>query len=175
MNNNLFARIARAIANAMAHPGAFATALLLVVLWAAWGPSVNYSENWQLVINTSTTILTFLMVFLLQNTQNRDSRAMHIKLDELIRAVHGARTEMVDLENVTEEELTKYCNEFKNLHLHYARVLSKRGHNLELAVEDAEIESDAPAAAQARAKSKTRAKQAKASPVVVKAAATKRN
>ena len=155
--NNFFSRVARVTANGVAHPLSFVGALVIVLAWAAWGPFTNYSETWQLVINTGTTILTFLMIFLLQNTQNRDSRAMHIKLDELIRAVRGARTELVDLENVTEEELTRYCDEFKNLHLRYARVLAKRGRKLELVVDNAEIESDAPVAARARRKAARRA------------------
>ncbi|MEO6993592.1 MAG: low affinity iron permease family protein [Lacunisphaera sp.] len=125
--NDLFSRLARSAGVAVAHPLAFVAAVIGVVVWAAAGPALNYSENWQLVINTGTTILTFLMIFLLQNMQNRDSRAMQVKLDELLRAVHGARTELVDLENVTEEELAKYCAEFKNLHLRYAQALEKRG------------------------------------------------
>ena len=121
--HDLFTRLARTASSVVAHPLAFAAAVLSVIIWAACGPRLNYSENWQLVINTGTTILTFLMVFLLQNMQNRDSRAMQVKLDELLRAVKGARTELVNLENVTEEELTKYCEEFKTLHLHYTKVL----------------------------------------------------
>jgi low affinity Fe/Cu permease len=124
---DFFIRIARGASNLVAHPLAFISACACVVLWAAFGPALHYSGGWQLVINTGTTILTFLMVFLLQNTQNRDSRAMHIKLDELLRAVKGARTELVDLENVTEAELARYCEEFKNLHLRYAALLARRG------------------------------------------------
>src|SRR3954463_7870318 len=124
--HDFFARLARGSAAGVAHPLSFVTAVLLVAIWAALGPAFHYSETWQLVINTGTTILTFLMVFLLQNMQNRDSRAMQIKLDELLRAVKGARTELVALENVTEEELSRYCNEFKVLHLRYAKLLSKR-------------------------------------------------
>jgi low affinity Fe/Cu permease len=142
--NNIFLRIARATANGVAHPATFIVATLLVIAWALTGPALHYSENWQLVINTTTSVLTFLMIFLLQNTQNRDSRAMHVKLDELLRAVHGARTELVDLENVTEEELTKYCAEFKELHLKYAQVLAKRGKKIELIAEEATVEPKAP-------------------------------
>jgi low affinity Fe/Cu permease len=134
--NNLFTRIARSTANGVAHPVAFVGATLLVLAWAACGPSLHYSETWQLVVNTATSVLTFLMIFLLQNTQNRDARAMHVKLDELLRAVHGARTEMVDLENVTEEELAKYCDEFKTLHRKYAGVLAQRGQKLEILTDD---------------------------------------
>src|SRR3954469_10353831 len=124
--NDLFFRFARWSANLVAHPLAFGAACASVILWALAGPAFHYSASWQLVINTGTTIMTFLTVFLLQNMQNRDSRAMQVKLDELLRAMKGARTELVNLENVTEEELTRYCEEFKTLHLHYAKVLEKR-------------------------------------------------
>ncbi len=90
--------------------------------WGATGPIFQYSDTWQLVINTSTTIVTFLMVFVIQNTQNRDAKAIHLKLDELIRGVKGARTEMVALETCTDEELVAFQKEFEKLH---AR-LSKR-------------------------------------------------
>jgi len=140
--HDLFSRLARAASNLVAHPLAFVAAVLAVLIWAAFGPALNYSENWQLVINTGTTILTFLMVFLLQNMQNRDSRAMQVKLDELLRAVKGARTELVDLENVTEEELTRYCDEFKTLHLHYAKVLEKRGGKIEMTTKSTEVEME---------------------------------
>ena len=157
--HDLFARLARFASTIVAHPLAFATAVLSVIVWAAFGPALHYNENWQLLINTGTTILTFLMVFLLQNMQNRDSRAMQIKLDELLRAVKGARTELVDLENVTENELTAYCEEFRNLHLHYAKVLSKRGSKVQISAETAEI--DIPPSggkgASARAKNKASA------------------
>src|SRR3954465_11632681 len=139
---DLFTRLARGASTVVAHPLAFAAAVLIVIIWAAFGPLLHYSETWQLVINTGTTILTFLMVFLLQNMQNRDSRAMQIKLDELLRAVKGARTELVDLENVTEEELSRYCNEFKVLHLRYAKLLSKRRGKIQIEADAAELETD---------------------------------
>ena len=156
-SNNFFTRVARVTANGVAHPLAFVGALIVVLVWGVWGPVTHYSETWQLVINTGTTILTFLMIFLLQNTQNRDSRAMHLKLDELLRAVRGARTEMVDLENVTEEELSRYCEEFKNLHLRYARVLAKRGRKLELIVDNTALPPVAPASVRPRRKAARRA------------------
>lgn len=124
--NNIFARFARCIALWMAHPLAFALALLAVVVWALAGPVFGYSESWQLVVNTGTTIMTFLMVFLLQNIQNRDSRAVQLKLDELIRALTGARNELIDVENFTEEELERYCAEFSKIHRHYENALRKR-------------------------------------------------
>jgi low affinity Fe/Cu permease len=140
--HDFFVRLARGAAGVVAHPLAFVAALLGVLAWAALGPASHYSETWQLVINTGTTILTFLMVFLLQNTQNRDSRAMQIKLDELLRAVKGARTELVDLENVTEAELSRYCNEFKVLHLRYAKVLQKRRGKIQVEADSAELETE---------------------------------
>jgi low affinity Fe/Cu permease len=97
-------------------PMAFILGLALVVLWTATGPLFHYSDTWQLVINTTTTIVTFLMVFVIQNTQNRDARAIHLKLDELIRGVKGARTAMVALENSTDEELAELQAEFDRLH-----------------------------------------------------------
>ncbi|MDF3057467.1 MAG: hypothetical protein K0R17_1682 [Rariglobus sp.] len=124
--NDVFARFARRIALWLAHPVAFVVALLSVLVWALSGPLFDYSEGWQLVINTGTTILTFLMVFLLQNIQNRDSRAVQLKLDELIRALKGARDELIDLENFTEEELERYCIEFARIHEHYASALESR-------------------------------------------------
>lgn len=124
--HDFFVRLARWSSNLVAHPVAFITAVASVIIWSAFGPVFHYSDAWQFIINTSTTILTFLMVFLLQNTQNRDSRAMQVKLDELLRAVKGARTELVDLENVTEAELARYSDEFKKLHLRYAGALAKR-------------------------------------------------
>jgi low affinity Fe/Cu permease len=94
---------------------AFMIAVLIIVIWAVTGPIFRYSDTWQLVINTGTTIVTFLMVFLIQNTQNRDAKAIHLKLDELIRAKHGARNKLVDLENCTDEELEEIEREFKRI------------------------------------------------------------
>lgn len=140
---DFFVRLARGAGAVVAHPFAFVFAVLGVAVWAALGPAFHYSETWQLIINTGTTILTFLMIFLLQNMQNRDSRAMQIKLDELLRAVKGARTELVDLENVTEKELERYCDEFKVLHLRYAKLLSKRRGKIQLEADSAELETSA--------------------------------
>ena len=125
--NDLFSKFSRGAGHAAAHPMAFVLALLSVVVWAGLGPLLRYSDGWQLVINTSTTILTFLMMFLLQNSQNRDSRAVQVKLDELLRAVDGARNELIDLEELSEEELSRYAREFHELHLHYTQELEQRG------------------------------------------------
>ena len=100
----VFARFAKKIARASGHPRAFVIALLTIVVWAVLGPVFHFSDTWQLVINTSTTIVTFLMVFLIQNTQNRDSEAMHLKLDELIRCSEGAHNALLDVEELNEEE-----------------------------------------------------------------------
>ena len=93
----------------------FVVALLIIVIWAATGHIFHYSDTWQLIINTGTTIVTFLMVFLIQNTQNRDSKAVHLKLDELIRAIGGARNTMVDLERMSDAELQKLQAQFKRI------------------------------------------------------------
>ncbi len=103
-----FVRFAKATAKQSGQPVTFALAVLVVVVWAVTGPFFHFSDTWQLVINTGTTIVTFLMVFLIQNTQNRDSVAMQIKLDELLRAVEGAHTALADLEDLTEEELDQF-------------------------------------------------------------------
>lgn len=121
-----FSLFARATAAVTGHPLSFVIAVLSVVMWAALGPRAKYSEDWQLWINTSTTILTFLMVFLLQHTQNHDTRAIQLKLDELIRAVRGARNELISSESLSDEELAKYCAEFRQLHETYARRLADR-------------------------------------------------
>lgn len=94
-------------------PWAFVIAVAAILLWAAAGPYEHYSENWQLVINTGTTILTFLMVILIQNTQNRDARATHLKLDELIRAIDPARNALIDIEDMEDEELELLQKEFE--------------------------------------------------------------
>ena len=112
----LFRKFAQTTSHAVGSPWAFIIATLIIVVWAATGPLFGYSDTWQLVINTGTTIITFLMVFLIQNTQNRDAKAIHLKLDELIKGVTGARTGMVDLEDMSDEELEKLHKEFKRLH-----------------------------------------------------------
>jgi low affinity Fe/Cu permease len=94
---------------------AFTASIVIIIAWAISGPLFHYSDAWQLYINTGTTIVTFLMVFLIQYTQNRDAKAMHLKLDELLRAVHGARTEMVNLKDLSDEELLKLEKAFERL------------------------------------------------------------
>ena len=94
---------------------AFAVAILIIIVWALTGPTFHYSDTWQLIINTGTTIVTFLMVFLIQNTQNRDAKAVHLKLDEIIRALQGARNELVDLEKLSDEDLKKIEAQFERV------------------------------------------------------------
>ena len=113
-----FSRFAKSTAIATGRPGTFILAVVVILVWAVTGPLFHYSDTWQLVINTSTTIVTFLMVFLIQNTQNRDSQAIHVKLDELIRAKKGARNSMIDLDDLTDEELAK-------IHAYYQQLAKK--------------------------------------------------
>ncbi len=113
---HVFRKFAAMVATASGSPWAFLLAFLVIVVWAVTGPIFNFSDTWQLVINTGTTIITFLMVFLIQNTQNRDAVAIQLKLDELIRAVEGARTSLVDLENLDDEEILRLKQEFERIH-----------------------------------------------------------
>jgi low affinity Fe/Cu permease len=94
---------------------AFAGAVLVIVVWLLTGPTFHFSDTWQLIINTATTVITFLMVFLIQNTQNRDAKAMHLKLDEIICALKGARNQLVDLEDLSDEEMKKLEEQFRRL------------------------------------------------------------
>src|SRR3989449_1112655 len=110
-----FRRFATRTSEWVGTPAAFVIGLTLIVLWGLTGPLFGYSDSWQLVINTATTIVTFLMVFLIQNTQNRDAKAIHLKLDELLRGVKGARTGLVRLEELTEDQLTALQQEFTEL------------------------------------------------------------
>lgn len=110
-----FSGLAKTIAHLAGHPVAFLAALGVVVVWAVTGPAFGYSDTWQLVINTGTTVVTFLMVFLIQSTQNRDTMAMQLKLDELIRSMEGAHTVLLDLEELEESEL-------EEIHLNYRKL-----------------------------------------------------
>ena len=113
--NELFRKAARKASTILGSPWAFISAFAVVVVWAVLGPVFHYSQTWQLIINTGTTIITFLMVFLIQNTQNHDSRALHLKIDELLVAVKEARTGLVDLDELSEEELDKLESAFRKL------------------------------------------------------------
>jgi low affinity Fe/Cu permease len=114
-NQFRFSVFARKLAVLTGRPSAFMVAVGLVVLWALTGRLFGYSDTWQLVINTSTTIVTFLMVFLIQNTQNRDTAAIQIKLDELIRATQGAHNALLDLEEIEDEQLLRYLKTYQQL------------------------------------------------------------
>lgn len=110
-----FTRFANAAARATGRPMTFILAVLVVATWAVTGPLFGFSDTWQLVINTGTTIVTFLMVFLIQNTQNRDAEAMHVKLDELIRAMQGAHNALLDLEELDEGKLDETRERYRRL------------------------------------------------------------
>jgi low affinity Fe/Cu permease len=110
-----FRRASMKVANAIGTPIAFLVAFMFVVAWAVTGPLFGFSDTWQLIINTSTTVVTFLMVFIIQTTQNHDAKAIHLKLDELIRAVREARTSLVDLEDLPDEAIAKLEQEFRKL------------------------------------------------------------
>jgi len=118
--SNMFRKFAARISSIMGKPIAFLAALVIVAVWAISGPVFGFSDTWQLVINTGTTIVTFLMVFLIQNTQNRDSKAMQLKLDELLRSQKGARTSFVELEGLQDQELEALADEFKKMHDRYS-------------------------------------------------------
>ena len=128
---DFFSVLARKFSDAVGTPAAFMIAFFTILIWGATGPLFHFSDTWQLVINTATTIVTFLMVFLIQNAQNRDAKVIQLKLDELIRGVKGARTEMVDLEDLTEEELIKLKKEFQALHEQYKERASEIERELE--------------------------------------------
>jgi low affinity Fe/Cu permease len=113
--NDFFRKFASKTADWMGKSWAFIAAVLIIAVWGMTGPMFHYSDTWQLVINTGTTIITFLMVFLIQNTQNRDARAIHLKLDELIRSIQGARNSMVDLEEMSDEDLKELKTQFQRL------------------------------------------------------------
>ena len=110
-----FTRLTKATAHAVGRPIAFIVAAALVAGWALTGPLFGFSDTWQLVINTATTIVTFLMVFLIQSTQNRDSEAMQVKLDEIIRAIGSAKNELLDLEELEEEDLDRIRSSYEEL------------------------------------------------------------
>ena len=129
--NDLFHKFAVKTSGVVGSPWAFALAMVIIVAWGVSGPAFGFSDTWQLVINTGTTIITFLIVFLIQNTQNRDARAIHLKLDELIHAVEGARDELIDLEDLSEDELRNLQQEFHRMRQQYG-VSMPRAH---LAVE----------------------------------------
>jgi low affinity Fe/Cu permease len=110
-----FTRFAKVTAHAAGAPATFCVAVAIILLWAITGPFFGFSDTWQLVINTGTTIITFLMVFLIQNTQNRDSEAIQVKLDELIRSIDGAHLALLDLEDLDDKDLERICRDYREL------------------------------------------------------------
>ncbi len=114
-NSTFYSRFAKAAAHFCGRPPVFALAVAVIAVWGVTGPLFGYSDTWQLVINTSTTIITFLMVFLIQNTQNRDTEAMQLKLDELIRATRGAHNALLNLEELEEEDVRIFRHKFRAL------------------------------------------------------------
>jgi low affinity Fe/Cu permease len=121
-----FTRFAKRTAHAAGRPGTFVVAVLIILAWALTGPLFHYSDTWQLVINTGTTVITFLMVFLIQNTQNRESEAVQLKLDELIRALSGAHNALLDLEDLDDEELARIRASYAELAESARRLLRER-------------------------------------------------
>ena len=124
---SLFSRVAKWTAHAAGHPLGFGIALLIIIIWAISGPFFEFDDTWQLVINTGTTIVTFLMIFLVQNTQNRDAAAIHLKLDELIRAQEGAHNACMDLEELSEEHLISMRERYESLARKARKALERGG------------------------------------------------
>ena len=114
-----FRRLSKSAADALGTPSMFVANFLLIIVWLAFGPFAHFSDSWQLIVNTGTTVLTYLAIFLIQNTQNRDSKAL--KLDELISSVEGARNRLVDLQNLTDAELEELEQQFRRLHANAAK------------------------------------------------------
>lgn len=131
--SSFYSSVARIVARIAGRPSTFVVALATILLWIASGPFFEFSDTWQLVINTATTIVTFLMVFLIQSTQNRDTEAIHLKLDELIRVTQGAHNRMLDLEENEEQQLDELRKKYEDL-ARQAREASARG----------EADTDAP-------------------------------
>jgi low affinity Fe/Cu permease len=123
--NDAFRKFTLSVSDAAGSSWAFVLALCIIVVWGVTGPLFHFSDTWQLVINTGTTIVTFLMGFVIQNTQNRDAKAMHLKLDELLRGVEGARTQLIDLESLSDEELDRLQEQFARL-----RARAEQGHDV---------------------------------------------
>jgi len=120
--NQAFRKFSIAAANALGSSWMFIANVFLILVWVFAGPFFQYSDTWQLVVNTATTVFTYLAVFLIQNTQNRDAKAIHLKLDELIKGVGGARTQLVNLESLSDEELERLQHEFSRLQRKHAQL-----------------------------------------------------
>ena len=129
--NEIFRRFAHQSSQILGSAWAFIAAVLVIVVWGLTGPIFGFSNTWQLVINTGTTVVTFLMVFLIQNTQNRDAKSLHLKLDELIRGVQGARTGLVGLEELTDSELDDLQQQFERIRKRKAATVDLAPHEAE--------------------------------------------
>jgi low affinity Fe/Cu permease len=127
MTGNTYSKLAQRAAHITGRPGAFLVAAGVIIVWGVTGPIFGFSDTWQLIINTGTTIITFLMVFLIQSTQNRDTEAMQIKLDELIRAMQGAHNALLDLEELDETTLDAFKKRYSALALDARRAIQKGG------------------------------------------------
>ena len=148
---DVFAKLAAKISQATGSFWTFSAALLVVLVWAATGPIFHYSETWQLVINTGTTIVTFLMVFVIQHAQNKDMRAVQLKLNELIAAVEGASNRLIDVEDLSDHELEHLYARFQTL----ARTAQKVSHGAKLTIDDSEDSDDDSASAHGHAHSES--------------------
>jgi low affinity Fe/Cu permease len=139
-----FSRFASSTAQVVGDPMVFFAAVVLLVIWAVSGPYFHYSDTWQLIINTSTTIVTFLVVFLIQNTQNRDAKALHLKLDELIRSHHPANDDLIDIQKLSDDELDALEKRYQKIR--EACEARRGGKSIEAAAEHGSEEQKTPAA-----------------------------
>ena len=139
---SLFTRFANWTANETGRPVTFILAVGAIIVWGITGPMFGYSDTWQLVINTGTTIVTFLMVFLIQNTQNRDSQAVQVKLDEIIRAMKGAKNEFLDLEEMDEEDLQEVHKRFLNMAKEAREKLDDKGVDVDSELKNSETQKE---------------------------------
>lgn len=144
-----FRLFARSASQILGTAWVFVGAIAIIITWAVTGPFYDYSDTWQLLINTGTTIVTFLMVFLIQNTQNRDSKAVHLKLDELIRSIDNARNQLVDIDRLSDDELKKLEAQFKRISQKADEAI-ERVEDMAEEVEDAVEEAEQAAAAASR-------------------------
>jgi low affinity Fe/Cu permease len=143
-SNSWFTRFAKWAARAAGRPAAFALAAGVIVVWAATGPLFKFSDTWQLVINTGTTIITFLMVFLIQNTQNRDTEALQVKLDELIRVTKGAHVALLDLEELDDKDLDRIRKDYEKLAKEAREKLARGEDDTDVAELEEELEVPSP-------------------------------
>ena len=123
-NGDWFGRMAQWTSHFAGHPVAFLLAFVSLVIWGITGPLYHYSDTWQLVANTATSLITFLMVFIIQNSQNRDTKAIHLKLDELIRAVNAAHNEMIDIEKLSAKDLEQLASRYERIRNETAQMVS---------------------------------------------------